>query len=348
MTIGGQWNVEAGWSELEASSTAPMQGDLRVFDTTLRTGDGAVLLALDASGLRHVLIPVADTFAPAHDRRSGGVHLVTRSLIDESGQRQFLDLACQKPHLSGVFAHLAEEALGSLCKAPANPLQACRQTLQRWRELLDREAPAILSTEALCGLFGELWHLAAVVNLNAGGINTWQGPNGARHDFAMDGLGLEVKATLRRDEWNLRIHGLTQLDKPENTTLYLCAMRLELNGASGVAVPDIIQQILEIGVDRHELISRLSLVGYDLRDEAHYRKSRFALLDLRLHEVSGDFPRLTASSFESGVAPTGVLDIHYTIDLLAAKTPPLGPEGLNRIHAALAGAPDAPAAGPAV
>lgn len=340
--------TEEGWRQLESSEGMPTRGEFRVFDTELNTAEGVVLLAIDAAGLRHVLVPVAADFPAAYDRRSGGVHLTTRPLIDASGQHQYLDLACQKTHLNNVFSHLAEEVLGLLQDHAIQPLQACRQTLQRWRELLDREASSILSTEALCGLFGELWHLARIAAKSDHGLSAWQGPHGARHDFTVDGCALEVKTTARRDEWKFRVHGLTQLEQPHNASLYLCAMRLELNGASGSNVPDLIQAVLNAGIDRRDLLDRLSKVGYDQRDEIHYRQLRLDVIDWRVYEVTASFPRLTAASFNPPESPSGISDIHYTIDLVASSTAPLQPEMLDRIHAVLAGARDVGTAGSAV
>jgi len=261
-------------------------------------------------------------------------------LIDADGQRPFLDLACQRLHLSNVFAHLAQEVLVSLCRDPGNPFQACRQTLQRWRELLDREVSTVLSTEALCGLFGELWHLANIVNLSPQGIHAWQGPQGARHDFTAAGCALEIKTTLQRDAWKFRIHGLKQLDRPADVVLYLSAMRLELNGAAGGTIQDLLQKILQAGVDRRELINRLSLVGYDLRDEAHYRQFRFDIVDIRTYEVDESFPRLIGSHFENGESPLGISDIHYTTDLAVSAASALSADSLSFVHAALVGVRD--------
>ena len=87
MTQGGIHTTEDGWRQLESSQGMPMRGEFRVFDTALSTAEGVVLLAIDAAGLRHVLVPVAADFPAAHDRRSGGVHLTTRPLVDAFGQR---------------------------------------------------------------------------------------------------------------------------------------------------------------------------------------------------------------------------------------------------------------------
>jgi hypothetical protein len=122
-------------------------------------------------------------------------------------------------------------------------------------------------------------------------------------------------------------------------------MRLELNGASGSNIPDLIQTVLNAGIDRRDLLDKLSRVGYDQRDEAHYRQLRIDVIDWRVYEVTASFPRLTAASFNPPQPPPGVSDIDYTIDLLTSSAAPLRSEMLDHIHAVLAGARDVGTAG---
>lgn len=337
---------EEGWAHLESTGGSPSRGEFRVFNTTFDVVDGPVLLALDGKGLRHLLVPVASNFQAIKDLRSGGVHLITRTLVDEFGERLYLDLACQKNHLNDVFVYLAGEVLNILRQNTGQPLVACRQTLQRWRELLEREVPNIMSLEALCGLYGELWHLQEIAAKNAEGIFSWHGPNGSRHDFATKGLALEVKTTMRRDGWQFRVHGLTQLEQPTDARLFLSAIRLEVNGAAGNTVPDVIRSILDLGVDRHELLTRLSSVDYHVHDETYYGQHRFHVHESRVFEVEGvSVPRLTTATFGLAGPPSGISDIHYTIDLAASSAVAVQPEMLDQLHVAFAGVCDAGTAG---
>ena len=347
MIRASHWSLDDGWRELERGTDKPMRGEFRVFDSGLKISDGTVLLAVDAHGLRHLLVPIPTDFSAAHDRRSGGVHLTTRHLVDDSGQRQYLDLACQKTHLNNIFSHLAEEVLGLLRSGKAQPLQACNETLRRWRELLDKEMSNVLSIESLCGLFGELWHLARMAQNNPQAILAWQGPYGARHDFTVAGYALEIKTTARRDEWKFRVHGLAQLAVPQDARLYLCAMRLELRGASGITVPDLVNLVLQSGVDRRALLGHLTQVGYDPRDDAHYQQIRMEVVDYRLYEITASFPRLTSDSFVANGLLDGVSDVHYTIDLSRVSSGTLDSEFLDHLHLLFAGAHHG-AAGPTV
>ncbi|CAB3783992.1 hypothetical protein LMG28688_01756 [Paraburkholderia caffeinitolerans] len=350
MTRDTAWPTDIAWKQLESPGVTPTRGEFRVFDTGISTPNGNVLLAIDGSGFRHLLTPAPDTFEAAHDRRSGGVHLVTRDLLDGSAQRQYIDLACQKEHLNAVFSHMADEVLTELSVNSGDAFQTCRRTLQRWRELMDREVSPVMTTEALCGLFGELWHMRAIAERDPSGLCIWQGPRGARHDFSAPGVALEVKTTLRRN-WMFRIHGLTQLDAPADASLYLCAMRLELNGAAGITVPDLVQQIIDLGVDRHEFVTLLAGVGYQLKDQMHYEQFRFELLEWRLHEVVNGFPRLTTADFGASAPPHGVTEIDYTVDLAAHAAAPLTRTDLDELLGVLvtnSRNPDAPSAKPSL
>ncbi|SIO28557.1 PD-(D/E)XK motif protein [Paraburkholderia phenazinium] len=333
MTSDTAWPTDVAWKRLESPDATPTRGEFRVFDTGISSSNGNVLLAIDGSGLRHLLVPTSDAFEAAHDRRSGGVHLVTRLLLDGSGQHQYIDLACQKEHLNAAFGHMADEVLADLGKNTDDAFQTCRRTLQRWRELMDREVSPVMSTEAMCGLFGELWHVRAIAELDPSATHIWQGPRGARHDFSARGIALEVKTTLSHSHWRLRIHGLTQLEAPADASLFLCALRLELNGAAGSTLPELVGQILELGVDRHEFVTMLAAAGYQLRDQVHYEQFRFEVLDMRLHEVVDRFPRLTTADFGASGLPSGVTEIDYTVNLDA--TTPLKRTDLDGLLAAL-------------
>lgn len=351
MTRDTVWPIDVAWKQLESPGATPTRGEFRVFDTGISTPNGNVLLAIDGSGFRHLLTPAPDAFEAAHDRRSGGVHLVTRHLLDGSGQRQYIDLACQKEHLNAVFSHMADEVLAELSVNSDDVFHTCRRTLQRWRELMDREVSPVMTTEALCGLFGELWHMRAIAERDPSGLSIWQGPRGARHDFSAPRVALEVKTTLRRSHWMFRIHGLTQLEAPADASLYFCAMRLELNGAAGITVPDLVQQIIDLGVDRHEFVTLLAGVGYQLKDQLHYQQFRFELLDLRLHEVVNGFPRLTSADFGASGPPRGVTEIEYTVDLAAHAVEPLTRADLDELLGVLvtnSRNPDAPSTQPSL
>jgi hypothetical protein len=294
------------------------------------------LFALDSHGRRHLLIPIQIADAPAPDRRSAGVHLSIRELETEHGLAAFIDLDCRRPHLNEVFVHLAEEVLASIRADASDAYRTCRRELARWRELIDREAASVLSTEALVGLFGELWHLRELIrrDLGAGGI--WVGPLSQPHDFAAPGASLEVKTTLSRDRWIFQIHGIDQLSPPPGGTLYLAAMQVSVQAEGGEAVPELIDVLRELGADMNLLLTRLRSAGYDTRDAEHYQSQHFHLSGYRMYRVDASFPKIVRSSFMDGQLPDRVMALSYEIDLSGAPPVPLADDEATAVYDLLA------------
>jgi hypothetical protein len=308
-----------GWSELDAANSQPPGPDWRVAKSFVTVAGADVLLADDPLGLRHVLVPFPENKAEVLDVRSSGVHILTRILEDEAGRHRYLDVACQKRHLTPIFEHLADDILARLSAGEKNVAAVCIAVLGRWRELLNPEAGHLLSQQALAGLFGELEQLRELCAVDPRLVRSWTGPRGARHDFTAPGKAIEVKSTMARDGWRVRIHGLTQLDAQPGEALFIRVYRLELNGMSGQTVPQLVRGLVDAGVNRAELFELLSASGYAGPDEDYYGRYRFAVLEQRTERVSERTPRLVPSSFTARQTPVGVEDVEYTVDLAASS-----------------------------
>lgn len=327
-----------GWDEI-ALVAAPSHGEFTVLGTEVATAAGEVLFALDSQGRRHLLIPAAEAVAPAPDRRSAGVHLSVRDLETDHGLTAFIDLDCRLPHLNEVFSHLAEEVLSALQADASDAYQTCRRELARWRELIDRGAASVLSSEALAGLFGELWHLRELVRRDPGATDVWVGPLARPHDFAAPGVSLEVKTTLSRDRWSFQIHGIDQLSLPSGGTLYLAAVQVILEADGGETVPELIEGLRALGADMNLLLTRLRGAGYDTRDADHYQTQHFHLSNHRMYLVGESFPKIVRSSFIGGQLPERVSGLSYAIDLSGQPPVPLSDDEAAHVYDLLAAAP---------
>ena len=307
-------HLQAAWARLSQHPDAPARRELTVVAAGSRTADGDILLGVDDGSLPHVLFPLSDNAPDFADRRSAGVHLVVRNLEHDGCSARYLDLSARRLHLGRVFGYLVEEASASALST-GDPMGACRGTLARWRELIDRDAPGALSAEALRGLFAELWLLRLGLALDPGFAAAWQGHAGHAHDFVRRAIALEVKSTVSLASWSFRIHGLAQLDPPAQTELYLAALRLIPDDASGEGITELVQEILNAGIDRVAFMSALANVGYRQADEPHYATQKFVVACERTWPVSGSFPRLVRDGLDGGKLPNGVSDLQYTIDV---------------------------------
>lgn len=327
--IGSIWRMLENRADLNRE-------EIEVYRTRTPVEKGRAALGLDRRGNRHVLVPVCGDSEVSPDRRSGGVHLLTRVLRDRGQDVRFIDLVCVKPHLDNVFSVFAGELLERLEEEDDEPVEIrVRQVLEDWRELFARDRGETLGRGGLAGLFGELWHLNKLCGRSPSALESWSGPLGARHDFRSAGCALEVKTTLRRHGRIVEIHGHRQLEPPADGDLYLAFVQLE-EAEVGVSVPDLVQEIRKTGLDRAEFLKRLSEAGYDSSDEAAYREYEFHMNETLLYHVGDDFPRIVPESFSRGEIPPGVLSISYTIDLTGPEPQPMSGEEVSAVYGRLA------------
>src|SRR5437660_1263868 len=84
------------------------------------TPSGPVLIGMDVQGQRHLLAPVPSGALVAEDRRSAGVHVVRRQLVDRD-RTDYVDVVCLKPHSNELFSVLVTEILADLSPDGARP-----------------------------------------------------------------------------------------------------------------------------------------------------------------------------------------------------------------------------------
>lgn len=310
------------WRTLEKRAS-PARERFEVYETRAMLDEGAALLAMDTHGNRHVLIPVSPESEFGADRRSGGVHLLTRVLNDGTEDRRYIDLVCLKPHLDDVFSTFAGELLTELISGNDERVGIrVRSVLEHWRDLFARERGGKLSRGALAGLFGELWYLRELCRRSPGALDAWKGPEGGRHDFRVPGVALEIKTTLRSQGRVVEVHGHRQLLPPPESDLFLAFLRLE-EAEVGRSVPDLVEALHATGLDRREFEEKLLEAGYDASMEESYREYRFHVEETLLYCVDEVFPRIIPSSFVHRELPAGVLSLSYTIDLSGPGLTPL-------------------------
>jgi Putative PD-(D/E)XK family member, (DUF4420) len=335
--------VSIHWSEIDQSwnllpEDAVDEGQLQVRELAdVSLPAGIPLLAVDSQGMRHFLLPVASSFRVHQDRGSSGVQILSHSLVDNGSKRKFVDLICRKPHLHELFSIIVDEVLTRLGESADHPDLACHYVLERWRELIEQELSGHLELNTLVGLFGELWCLRELVRRDSGALLSWVGPSGARHDFVYNALALEVKSTLGRHGRFFEIHGVDQLEIPEGGQLYLVTVQLERQPGAGESITDLTKFLIEMGADRHRLLSLIAAAGVPPHDLEQAASEEFQVISQRVYRVDESFPRIIPASFAGGKLPNGVTHLGYQIDLSTEPPVPLGEEDVVRLYDAMAG-----------
>ena len=316
--------------DFEFLETQPSSGDMRSMAVEAAiTPNGPIVLAIDSDEHRHLLIPLEHGATVHPDRKSAGIQIGGHQLLQDGQLRRFVDVHCRMPHLHDVFELIADEILDRVLADPDTPDRKAGEVLNRWRELLGRERGTAPSVELLAGLWGELWHLRELARLGLQSLACWTGPGGSVHDFESDVAALEVKATTAREGWRLKINGVEQLDITRGRALHLSAVKLEQ--APGESVPDLLDDLITLGMDRYDLAAQLDKAGLPVAQLEQVRSVQFRLVEHRSWKVEGSFPRIISSTFPGSQLPLGVAAIDYVLDLTAWQGPHLTTDEWNEL-----------------
>ncbi|QKZ21259.1 PD-(D/E)XK motif protein [Streptomyces chartreusis] len=322
--------AEEHWAALEA---APTSGErhLRVSQLPVVTEQGALVAAVDHHGFRHVLIPVHSRLKIRPGLDGPVLHLRKRPLEDEETYQTYADLACLRADLNDLFTELCADILDAISKLPDHPVKALYQVLDRWKALFQAQS-AVLGPEQLAGLFGELLLLYRLLQLDSSAHRLWRGPTGHRHDFTTGSLAVEVKTSTKGEGRRARIHGLDQLDAPDDGFLCLAWFRLHraTEGSSGIGFLDLLEQTLRSCDDESSLLELLAQAGYQSVDAMRYRDVRFVIDEERWYEVAPDFPALTTRALVAAGVPISVLDVEYTVNLSGVTPAPMTSDAVSR------------------
>lgn len=327
--------VEYTWKLLDSSS--PPLHDLRVRELDELTILGEhPLFAIDGSGQRQILIPVDNSRKLREDTASSGVQIISRQMIDAGQLRSYAVVVCRKTHLNELFSIISTEILNALVSESSHPDLVALKVLNRWRELLERAPSERPDMQTIVGVFGELWQLKKLVDINPASVSCWQGPLDARHDIMAGSISLEVKASLARTGRFIVIHGHEQLEPVSDGRLYLASLKLERVEEAGENLLDLVHGITNAGGDQAVLLPLLAHVGFTSHTLELCGDIRFVVKESLVYPVEDLFPRIVSESFLNGKLPNGVVKVDYTIDLTNEPPYPLTDAAVRSLYAELA------------
>lgn len=298
---------------------------------------GHPLLTIDANNYRHLLIPTSSEARLVEDRQSAGVHAVSSEWGYEGERHRYVDVICRKTHLNDIFDLMLLDMLTALPDDYDHPDRVCRRVLNRWREFLTPELSRQPDKSKLVGIWGELWILEQLARYSADVIKMWTGPSGGRFDFVSMSSALEIKSTLQRKGATLTINGHEQLEPPNSGSLFFAVLKLEERPVGGSSISDIIDQLVENGIERRQVLTALLKIGISPDVIPETADLRLHLSDWLLYEVDEHFPRILTSSFKGDSLPNGVVSITYQIDLSTQPPYPLNDQAKQQFLSQFAG-----------
>jgi len=303
-------------------------GELMVRESGVIAPEGPIRHAIDPLGHRILMIPVTDEeFDEFIDDRAGASVSLQRERYAENNKAEpFLVFRCEHAFLRDTFAAFVDDVLVEF----AQPTEARRATavasrlvLDRWRRLFATRGPGLLSDKVIVGLAAELRVLLAILaERGPQSLEGWTGPDNADRDFVFPGISIEVKGTQRKTGMEVEINGLGQLALPVDGDLYLTASRVTFTPTGEVTLPDLVDSVLEAGVDSELLTEKLEAVGYYHARADDYAKKKLDFLEDRFFRVTAGFPRIDPTLVASVPQSDRVRDISYLLDLTSHDTVP--------------------------
>ncbi|WP_312955368.1 PD-(D/E)XK motif protein [Stutzerimonas nitrititolerans] len=309
--------IEAVWRALSGNQSTAGWHSIEL----LATGSCRVRAARHSPGNEEaVLVGFSKTrIAPSSQLPQGrGFRMERAALGDVGGTHQWLSIVRQPAGSLELFAAVASDICGLISSIESLSEDVVYQRLlgrvRGWQEFMRRGTEG-LSAEAELGLVGEIHVLRDLLDEGMPlftAVEGWKGPLDGLHDFRLGSGAMEVKSTLAVEGFPIRIASLDQLDDAQCSPLHLCALRFAQDGA-GVSLPDLVTQMrerLEHDSAALGMFERaLDHVGYlDMHADSYTR--RFSVIEVRLHLVNGDFPRLTPCG-----VPPAVRRASYDLDL---------------------------------
>jgi hypothetical protein len=299
--------LERAWAIL----SPPRLKELESYPLDLTFDGVACRVALDTTGVRHLLIPtVGETVAV--DSRPAVLGMAVRRLVFGGAGVVYVDVSCSEaelyPEFDEVVADVLEEVAGS-----ERPASVAVRAVGRWRKLFAARLVRGMSKPAKLGLFAELSLLSHLLDAQPSfPLENWRGPLREPHDFEAPTRCLEVKALGAMAE-SVVIHGLDQLDTHDGRPLDLILVRV-VDDPGGLTIGDLVDDVRDSTAPAALLRSRLAAAGWS-SDPQRPDLDAFAVQEVLRVTVDGTVPRLVSASLTHPGLPAGLHDLSYHLDV---------------------------------
>lgn len=304
-TIESEARREPGWHVRKIS-----KGPIHDLQAGRRMPSGAVglLYELDAGA-----VPIGTEWPDGK-----GFRTEVRTLADGPAGRIRVSLELTGPQYRDVFAALCGDIAAVVAAESTSSagFGAFLRRLHAWQKFMQLHSELGLSAESVRGLFAEIHvieSLLAPMLGDASAIDAWQGRHGL-HDFLRSGHALEIKSSTVTDDPVIRISRLDQFDETLVSSLHLCHVPLQEDGANGTNLPEVVSRLrgrLACHPSaRQRFDDLLVAAGYhDIRASA-YAEPRFRPGALQLYRICEGFPR-----FRRHEVPEGIIAARYSVRL---------------------------------
>ena len=249
---------------------------------------------------------------------SNGFLLSLQQLHDPQSDKllNFLELSNIQSIDQALFGALLDELLKITDDNSKNLIESITQIIDKWKNMLALDSDRVLSTNAIIGLFGEIFLLDyLVMDLKMNAFRNWVGPLGNRHDFEFSRTSIEVKSTTIKNKDSFRVTSLEQLEAYPGKKVSVLRIKLEVD-PSGISIPNLLNRLISSSyISENELYEKLHKIGYKKEHTDHYEKIHFQPVEFQLIPIDSNFPRIKNSDLKV-IDPDGRIgEIEYEINV---------------------------------
>jgi hypothetical protein len=296
--------IRRGWGVL----APPVASQLASFALPLQGTFGAVRLAVDKAGLRHLLIETEEVL-PVPGPTTSVLSLSLPTLVFSGEAIQYFDLRCDDHELFPEFDEVVAEIVRAVIDNPTTPGKNALVIIERWRRLFNVMRQRGLRAEGQVGLFAELSLLKTFLAKDPAAITFWTGPDGLPHDFETEARSIEVKGVGSQSN-HIVVHGLDQMAQTASKPLDLALVLVDVN-SNGSTLEHLIESVealvLDVGLFRKKLFQS----GYTGQEP----RNQFSVSEVRRIRVRDSTPRLTRLDLVQGELASGIDSLSYDVAL---------------------------------
>jgi len=242
---------------------------------------------------------------------------IVQSTIGEFHDESFLKFRQTLINTDIVFESVIADICNRAIQVQNNSqLEATlKKALSEWKVFFEKQSIEIMSMSQQKGLIGELHFLKNYLFKKytySEAVSFWTGCDRANHDFQINDIAVEIKATSSKQHKKFYVSSEKQLDDAGLKRLYLAGLSLSLHANRlDKCLPSLINEMLFViqndSVASYHFQLKLLKYGY-LNGHSDRYTTGFSVINENFFEVREGFPRLLPVQ-----VPNGVGDLRYTV-----------------------------------
>lgn len=258
------------------------------------------------SGAKVFILELSNSIIVHHNylKRFVGVEIQVLPAIDHSE----LVIILLENDLSDIFSYFIEDIINDLKTINEENIALLKisSKVNYWKRLFSKITGDILTPQQQRGLYGELFFLNELIEINADKsfiINGWHGPLGANQDFFYNGLAVEVK-TSKSNKPTIKISNEYQLDSTGLNELYVQFYKLNEYQGGAETLYRLICGIRE-QLNSDMLIQfneKIEILGINPETEQEYNNISYSVGFERTYQITENFPRIIRNTLNEAIS----------------------------------------------